>query len=308
MTTNTSFVSTAAADYDRTEQLINVIVKPSSCFHSKLTTENTSGILTSNTKSDTSKARKLDQFYTTEVVAKELYDFTQPFLNDSKYLMVEPSAGKGAFSKLFPPENLAFEIDAKCAGIIEADFLTVTLPTGRNICVIGNPPFGKRCSMALQFFNHAAFQSNVIAFILPKTFRKSYILNKLDRNMHLVAEKDVKPLAFIFQGKPRDVPTIFQIWERRDYLRELEVVEIKHPDFSFTTRDKASFAIQRIGTNAGRIHHNFKLSATSNYFIAGDVEDIMRTIDFSRVAKDTAGFPSVAKYEIVRLFREKTGR
>ena len=42
----------------------------------------------------------------------------------------------------------------------------------KNILIVGNPPYGKNCSTAINFFNHAVTISDFIAFIIPKTFRK----------------------------------------------------------------------------------------------------------------------------------------
>ena len=41
--------------------------------------------------------------------------------------------------------------------------------------VIGNPPFGTRGDLAVQFFNKAAKVADTIAFIVPVIFRKYFI-------------------------------------------------------------------------------------------------------------------------------------
>lgn len=161
--------------------------------------------------------------------------------------------------------------------------------------------------MAVRFFNHAARQSSVIAFILPRTFRKASIENRLDRNFHLLHEETVPDDAFLFRSKPYNVPAIFQIWERRPERRELRHVETRHSDFDFTTPDRADFAIQRVGARAGRVHRDFTASPSSHYFIRGDVEDIMGQLDFPSVARNVAGNPSLSKSEIVSLYRERLG-
>ena len=162
--------------------------------------------------------------------------------------------------------------------------------------------------MAVRFFNHAAWQASVIALILPRTFRKASIENRLDRNFHLIHEETVQCDAFLFRSKPYDVPAVFQIWERRDDLRELRHVAIHHPDFSWTTADRADFGIQRVGARAGRVHRDFTRSPSSHYFIRGNVEPIMKRLNFAKVALNVAGNPSLSKSEIVSLYRQLTGR
>lgn len=250
-------------------------------------------------------ALKLDQYYTQLCVAKALYRVFKIYFDPSRFLMVEPSAGTGSFFRLLPKGSIGIDQDPKYPGIRTADFLTASLPTDRPIAFIGNPPFGKNASMAVWFFNHAASQGRVIAFIVPKSFKKASIENRLDPAFHLIHEEEVSKNAFLFQGKPFNVPAVFQIWERRDQPRALRPTATTHPDFEFTTPDRADFAIQRVGTKAGRVHHDFSMSPSSTYFIRairGDVEGRMRQIDFASVARNTAGNPSLAKAEIVALY------
>lgn len=247
---------------------------------------------------------RLGQYYTLDAVAEKFWATFQEHFNPAQYLMVEPSAGTGSFLKLSPVGSLAYDVDPKYPGIQTADFLTVTLPRGRPIAIIGNPPFGKNASMAVRFFNHAAWQSSVIALILPRSFRKASIQNRLDPAFHLVHEEVVPDDAFLFRSRPYNVPAVFQIWERRSEPRKRWPVETKHPDFEFTKPERADFAIQRVGARAGRVHRKFRASPSSHYFIRGDVEAVMAQLDFASVTGNVAGNPSLSKSEIVHLYRQ----
>lgn len=250
----------------------------------------------------------LDQHYTREDVALKLYGTFQDFFDPLQYQLVEPSAGTGSFFRLMPPGSIAIDVDPKYPGICKADFLSIEIQSERQVAVIGNPPFGRNASMAVRFFNHAARQASVIALILPRTFRKASIENRLDRRFHLIHEEIVPRDAFVFRSKPFDMPAVFQIWERRPDLRELQHVAIHHPDFIFTKAHRADFGIQRVGARAGRVHRDFTRSPSSHYFIRGDVEPIMKQLDFTKVALNVAGNPSLSKSEIVFLYRQFTGR
>lgn len=127
----------------------------------------------------------LDQYYTCQQVARKLYGVFQEYFDPNQYQLVEPSAGTGSFFRLMPHGSLAFDVDPKYPGIRTADFLCVEIRSEREVAVVGNPPFGRNASMAVRFFNHAAWQASVIALILPRTFRKASIENRLDRNFHL---------------------------------------------------------------------------------------------------------------------------
>lgn len=247
---------------------------------------------------------ELDQYYTAPHVAKALYDLFCKHVDPHCFRMVEPSAGTGAFFSLLPPGSLGYDLDPKCSGVERADFLAVDLPRDRPVAIIGNPPFGKNASLAVKFFNHAAGVADVIAFILPASIRKASVENRLHRSFHRNREVPVPKDAFLFRSETFHVPAVFQIWERRSCERELQSVETSHPDFEFTKPELADFAIQRVGAQAGRVHHDLNMSPSSHYFIRGDVEAIMKQLDFAIVVGNVAGNPSLAKSEIVRLYRE----
>lgn len=247
---------------------------------------------------------RLDQYYTRPDIAAHLYAVFREYFDPKGLLMVEPSAGTGSFCRLLPFGSLAFDVEPKYRGIQTADFLTMHIQSDRPLGIIGNPPFGKNASMAVRFFNHAAWQSNVIALILPRSFRKGSIVNRLDRAFHLLHEKEVPANAFLFRSKPYNVPALFQIWERRPEQRDLLPTDTRHPDFKFSKPQDADFAIQRVGARAGLVHHKFTASPKSHYFIKGDVEAQMRQLDFASVVGNTAGNPSLAKAEIVALYQD----
>lgn len=84
---------------------------------------------------------QLDQFYTPSEVAKRCVSLI-PYLDDYD-VIVEPSAGRGAFSRLFP-NCYAYDLDPQAEGIIQQDWLTAIPPFGEKMLVVGKPPFGKR--------------------------------------------------------------------------------------------------------------------------------------------------------------------
>ena len=104
----------------------------------------------------------MDQFYTNEDVSIESYD-----------IQLEPSAGTGSFYKLMNPQKrIGLDIEPKYNGIIKQDFLIYNPDASKSYICIGNPPFGKVSSLAIRFFNKCAQFSDVIAFIIPRTFNK----------------------------------------------------------------------------------------------------------------------------------------
>ena len=114
-----------------------------------------------------------DQFYTNEDIAKICISKISNLHNYSS--IIEPSAGIGSFSKNLK-NVFAYDLDPKSKLIKKQDFLLLKQKKqwGNKILFIGNPPFGKRSSLAKQFIKKAIeLNATTIAFILPDTFNKS---------------------------------------------------------------------------------------------------------------------------------------
>lgn len=252
---------------------------------------------------DYKTAKAHDQFFTTIDVAEECVDAVLRFVRPNS-LMVEPSAGEGAFFCLLPGDRIGYDPHSTCPGVIPENFFEIDLPEDRDIVVIGNPPFGRQCKLAIAFFNHAARRARIIAFIMPMSIRKAAAQNKLDLNYHPVFEKVLQKNAFTFMGKPYHVPTVFQIWERRDYQREPRVLFKSHPDFDFT-KDGAAFTIRRIGSEAGRIFKDRNCIGHDNLFVKPkrpEVLEIMLRLDLKPAAGNAVGPKNISQGEIIELY------
>lgn len=176
---------------------------------------------------------------------------------------------------------------------------------GQQIAVVGNPPFGFASSLAVKFFNIAAGcpQVSTIAFILPRTFRKQSIQDKLDAWFSLVHDCDIPPNSFLLDGKPYDVPCCWQVWARQSSERTVPGT----PDVSrliqyVRSQDDADLCIRRVGGRAGQIlPGGEKYSPTSTLFVKlvhPDAERMLRAADLTRTRDSTAGVRSVSKREI----------
>ena len=130
---------------------------------------------------------ELDQYFTKPKVVVQCLEFLDKHYKLGDFdLVIEPSSGNNDFVKVLnqtvPLEKMIWmDIDAIDPNHRE-NFLVWSLPKqfeGKNVLTIGNPPFGKNSSKAISFFNHAALFSDVIAFIVAKTFRKKSYKNRL---------------------------------------------------------------------------------------------------------------------------------
>jgi hypothetical protein len=255
-------------------------------------------------------SRSLDQFFTSTAVARACIAATlEAGRRWNAPTWLEPSAGQGVFLRQLPKPRIGLDIAPRDPEIQQCDFLDwVPEIDSGPILVVGNPPFGKNASLAVRFFNHSAKFAEMIAMIVPRTFQKASTHRKLDPHFHLLRELDVGTDAFIFDGLPYDVPTVFQIWLKSPRLRQDEKPLTRHPHFAFVAPDVADFAFQRVGARAGLVStEGLQKSPQSHYFIASrtgsvDVRAVLSSIDWNPIKHRTAGNPSIGKSELVLAY------
>lgn len=269
----------------------------------------------------------LDQFYTNDDVALQCFNIVKSFVDLNDYdIILEPSAGKGSFFKLFPQDKrVGIDIDPKYeedGSIIKQDFLQYCAESNKKYIVIGNPPFGKISSLAIKFFNHAANFADVIAFIVPRTFKRVSVQNSLDLSFKLIYNKDLplKPCCF---NPQMDAKCSFQIWKKDSVPRNKIIYDMTHHHFEFlkygpldtnkqpTPPLNADFAIKAYGSNCGVIvsENLDKLRPKSWHFIKShiDVEQLKNNfslLDYS-ISKDSVRQDSLGKGELVFLYKQK---
>lgn len=161
-----------------------------------------------------------------------------PFVSEKHF--IEPSAGDGAFYSILPKNRrIGIDIEPKAKGIKKANFLKWQPPLKdkERYIIIGNPPFGKRSKLAVDFFNHSAKMANTIAFIVPRQFQKYSVHSKLNDNFKLIKDYKLGENSFYTSTKKDfSVRCVFQIWTINDTkyrnLRILTPPPITHPDFN----------------------------------------------------------------------------
>lgn len=245
----------------------------------------------------------LDKFYTQESLSKYLIEK----INFSKYkLVIDPSCGDGSFFNNIPHNNkIAIDIDPKIKKASKIDFLVWKMDLNFNpedILVISNPPFGKQGSLALKFIKKASEFSNSIAFILPLSFKKPSIKNKIPEYYHLKYEEILPEESYILNGETYNVKSVFQIWEKEDVKRE-KIESIKEKGFKYTKNPKeAHLSIRRVGVYAGTPFLDTNKSKQSHYFIVLDDETkkdlVIEKLKYKEFIDMTVGPRSISKSEL----------
>ena len=262
------------------------------------------------TASLTSKFRTVEreEFYTRKEDAERLYAEVIDRYGTDFDFFIEPSCGMGAFLNLMPFNKIGIDI------IFGTDFFTWEFPKGRNI-VIGNPPFGRKGKLAMQFLNRCSKHCEVVAMILPSIFSKYTFINRVHPMMHLKYETTVTEFDRPDEiGKGPKVNCVFQIWEKSTELRPKIVrhtscddFDMIHRHYSRTSPDERErlksydFAISQI---EGKIRNCEDVTAGSVYFIKDNTSDksvrsVMERVDFSNLSIHHIGATSLTKADIV---------
>ncbi len=266
----------------------------------------------------------LDKFYTVpSVVDKCLTTLTSLTPWTSYDFIVEPSAGNGSFFTKIPVTKKAgLDISPEHPEILRQDFFTYTPPSeSKKILVVGNPPFGRKSSIAIKFFQHASQWAQTIAFIVPRTFRRTSVQNRLNLSFHLLHDEDIpmEPCSFL---PPMTAKCCFQIWERRESKRCLVAEQRTHPHWNFlslgplnstgqpTMPVGADFALRAYGGKCGEIvSTDLETLVPKNWhWIQCKTDKEMLkgrfvSLDYSR-SYDTARQNSLGRADLVELYRK----
>jgi len=261
------------------------------------------------------KRNTIDKYYTNNSAVNYCFDLIKKHIdidcdND---IIIEPSAGNGAFInqiKKVSKNNLFIDLEPENSEIIKQDYLDLDIKfksSYRKIHVIGNPPFGRQSSMAINFIKKSAEFCDSISFILPKSFKKESLKSHFPLSFHLIIESELPDNSFIVEGKEYDVPCVFQIWEKRVEQR-IKKDKLKPVNFKFVNKSEPhDISFRRVGVYAGKIDtETIDKSVQSHYFIKFTKKINKETIDSLTSIKfdtdNTVGPKSISKQELMEKF------
>lgn len=275
-------------------------------------------------KQNTGLKRKLiDKYYTSKDVVNRCIELIKNNIDiNNNDLAIEPSAGNGSFindiKSIFFNYKF-YDLEPENSEIIQQDFLNFHFNkmiegNYNKIHILGNPPFGRQSSTAIQFIKKSAEFSDSISFILPKSFKKDSLKKSFPLNFHLKCEYDLPINSFIVDNKPYDVPCIFQIWIKKDFLRTIPE-KFQPLGYEFVKKDiKHDISFRRVGVYAGTIDKNtIDKSIQSHYFIkfnfmlTDELFNILSNISYC-CKEYTVGPKSISKQELIEEFNKVISR
>jgi hypothetical protein len=257
-----------------------------------------------------------EQYYTPRNLADELVKRTLkaiPRATEKSFL--EPAGGTGSFIEALNMAGITAVTSVDKypmhPGVIQADFLEwETMDT--DLLTISNPPFGRNNALSVPFFNRAAKFSSHIAFLVPRSWRKWSVQNRLDTRFHLVLDVDVAVQYEDVLGakiaKRNDLRTCFQIWEKRLELRPVIAV----PDNGFIQKSSpndADLAIRVFGYGCGTVMNDFPRQPNTTLMflrvLDKSIKSTLQDLDYERFSVNTAYTRALSFQEINFLINEQ---
>lgn len=260
----------------------------------------------------------LDKFYTKDNVALPCIGTIESLIEHSD-IIVEPSAGGGAFSRQITHPNVkAFDLEPEDSSVIKENWFDVSrsmLGEG-SLLVIGNPPFGVRSDLAKRFIKHAvSLDAETIAFILPETFSKA--LNQkvslFPEYFRLVVENKIGVESFTVEGESLHIPCRWFVWTKNvDFMEGVDLRKNlipESPDFMFMPRGSVE-ADFTVNGNSGKIRTlNEVTNPKAEHYIkvsdrvkVDEVREVFENLVFDFNSSVNGGVAWIGKQEILSAY------
>ena len=256
-----------------------------------------------------------EKFYTPPDIAENVCEqVIKAVPNALERSWLEPAGGTGAFidaaRRLGVQHIVSYDIEPLHPEVNQGDFLVQDLPL-RSAIAIGNPPFGRNNALSVPFFNKCANFCDYIAFIVPRSWRKWSVINRLNANFHLLEESDLSINYVDADGLDKyygnNLRTCIQIWERREEVRRKIVI----PDLGVVKKvgpQDADVALTIFGYSCGTVKTAFpRRKITTEMYLKLEhprAFEALRSVDFSRFYNNVAYTESLSLQEINYLLNE----
>lgn len=257
-----------------------------------------------------------EQYYTPKPLALELVAQIEKVLGSlAGKTVLEPAGGTGSFidavQAIGVAKVISFDIEPLHELVTFGDFLGQEIKES-NLITISNPPFGRNNSLSIPFFNHAAKVSDAICFIVPRSWRKWSVTNRLDLGFALALDLDIDIDYVDAAGTPlsdkNHLATCFQIWKKVDAPRALVRVTDKGI-IEKVSPELADVSLTIFGYGCGKVKTQFEpVANTTQMFLKlkhPQALAALESVDYSKFFKNTAYTEALSLQEINYLLNEE---
>jgi hypothetical protein len=257
-----------------------------------------------------------EQFYTPQELAIELVAVVEKTLGPlTGKTVLEPAGGTGSFIEAVVAAGakkvISFDIEPLHPEVSKGSFLDQVIDENQ-VITISNPPFGRNNALSVPFFNHAASFSEAICFIVPRSWRKWSVTNRLDMNFELALDVDldidyVDANGELISTKSR-LATCFQVWKKTTNPR----VPIRIKDMGIVEKvapAEADVSLTIFGYGCGKLKTEFQPVANTTQLFLKLVHPkalaALKSVDYSKFYKNTAYTEALSLQEINYLLNEE---
>ncbi len=252
-----------------------------------------------------------DKYYTPPDLAEYIVNKTKEIIgeeNITEYL--EPSAGAGVFLDYLDKPYLAYDIEPEDDRIVRQDFLKLELEYKKGRCVIGNPPFGVKNTLSVQFYKKAIKIGDYIAFILPiSQLNNSQQMYEFD----LIHSEDL--IKRLYSDK--EIHCCFNIYKKPNQglnnkikykLKDVEIIEVRLGNKKCNEYDYAICSWGSIGKEITKPNSNqyakefyFKIH---NQKLKDSIIELLKTVDWINEYSMTAT-PNLLQWQVYKYLKEQ---
>ena len=268
------------------------------------------------TKLGNTRVTGKEQYYTPKPLALELVGHIEEVIGSlAGKTILEPAGGTGAFIDAVQAKGvtrvISFDIEPLHELVSLGDFLEQEIKES-NLITVSNPPFGRNNSLSIPFFNHAAKVSDAICFIVPRSWRKWSVTNRLDLGFELALDLDIDIDYVDADGNPlsnkNHLATCFQIWKKADAPRSLVRVTDKGI-IEKVSPELADVSLTIFGYGCGKVKTQFEpVANTTQMFLKlkhPKALAALESVDYSKFFKNTAYTEALSLQEINYLLNEE---
>lgn len=169
-----------------------------------------------------------DQFFTPHNISVKCWNTFKDMVDVSDYNFIEPSAGDGSFMKVLPPGSIGLDIEPRGPNIEKQDYLSwKPADLTKKYIVFGNPPFGLRGHLALNFINHSYEFADYVCFILPQLFESDGKGSPRKRvvGYNLIYSETLSAMFYSPEQQQIKVNGVFQVWSKNSSNPKYQLVK-----------------------------------------------------------------------------------
>ena len=259
---------------------------------------------------------ELDKYYTSPNLAEYIANKTKEIIGEENITeYIEPSAGAGVFLNYLDKPYLAYDIEPENNNIIKQNFLTLDLEYKKGRCIIGNPPYGNKNTLSVQFFKQSIKFGDYIAFILPiSQYKNNYQMYEFD----LIYSEDLGLKHYT----DRDLHCCFNIYKRPpnglnkkpNYrLKDVEIKENRRTGQQIDNINNFDVAICSFGSGIiGRVPEYKGQYAKEFYFkihndkLKSKIIELIMTTDWElEVCNGISGQTNLAQWQVYKYIKEQ---